>query len=144
MVIRDRGIAYLWVAHPCAPTRKDQRDHQPPQGFKNVTEVETSPVQSNLCTLLITLPTAVPNSHKDCARKSNGCGEKKNLAARQSIWLWEPSSTSLLLISAGLWVICALPSISTGCVLHSLRGFSSVGRASDWKAWRNADAGSSR
>ena len=29
----DREIGYLGVAHPCAPTRKDRRDHQPPQEF---------------------------------------------------------------------------------------------------------------
>ena len=88
----------------------------------DVKEVRTQPVGSNLCTSLFAVSTAVRNSHKDGVRMRRSCyGCSKTihpavgahlhlppldlswaLTARQSTHLWEPISTSLLLISPGL------------------------------------------
>ena len=124
---RDDRVPVWVAARPSAPTRKDGRDRQPPPEQHD--EVGTPPVPSrNLCTPLIVVSTA-HSEHRFPAPSSkrrkdvvNQCLEfvstavrgkvtttmskkqllKINSAARRSIQLWEPSSTSLLFVSPSL------------------------------------------
>ena len=63
-------------------------------------EEGTPPVRSNLCTPLIAVSTALRNKVTKTVSEKQLLGN--NSAARDSIQLWEPSSTSFLLISPGL------------------------------------------
>ena len=84
-----------WSARSDPQKTEEAMDHR--QNNNCVKAVGTSPVRSNLCTPLIAVSTAVPNSHNDNVRSTTVEEQLK----QRVVQLSEPSSTSLLLISPG-------------------------------------------
>ena len=112
-LIRDweAGIewgGYLWIARPFAPTRKDRRDRQPPPGQQCSGGGDTSVKQLVYCTTCY-LNSCAEQSQRQKVRRIS-CWETTQqqdnpssyeIPAPPSVQLWDPSSTSLLLISPG-------------------------------------------
>ena len=100
---RERGVCGGALMSSAFARSDPQRPKRPSATVRttNVKEVGTPSVRSSLCTSLIAVSTAVRNKVAKTWSVRKAAVEN-NSAARHSIQLRKPSSTSLLLISPGL------------------------------------------
>ena len=89
----DRVYIYIWIARPCALTRKDLRLRTSATTWRiNVKEVRTPPVWSNCVATTGSISTAVWNGDRVW---NTSCWNMKQEIVLLTMSLCEPSSTSL-------------------------------------------------